>query len=580
MKSILPKILLTAAIMIAMTPVALAAGPGKIGYDITLQLANIGIVISLIVIGFATILHRETFSMHHHLPRLLLVAVFINFSWFVAVDGIINLSNKLGSAFLGGVFSVEAVKALSGGLLGGIHFPTSFTDGLSSLVMIILSPIASALFGLLLVFSLIATAIMMFIRYLALNILLSVMPIAILGIIFPHFSLLADIWKKWQDNFVKWTLFYPAAMFFLFIATQVAATNVYDPDVNVAGAFLGPIFHLLLVCGLMVGGLMVANQLGLKGAGLANMAGAWAAQKAAGVAGRVIKRTAQAPGKKISAWRERVQSSAGITPQLLQAHEASVAIGGPGYLSLQQEAAMKRGKVAEKVATVAGKPFAALGEKGIKMGGHEDKPMKDYFKASGEEILKKDKQTGEWGPGKFAAKFGRKSWKELKGVFGDLEGGPLGDLFGKSKKEQYEDKKTLALKLQKEEQAKYEKPLKDLVKLSERQIEQFKEFKEEDKKIFLNFINKKNANPTTPEDIALRDKQLRRLKTLGITNADTLTTIDDNEIAKIRKALTRDRTIGIIFDNLDKAQAEEEDDRLKALKEPVKASTGGGGKGH
>src|SRR3989338_7308625 len=157
MRNIMPKIFFVSLLAIGMTNVALADGPGKIGYDITLQLANIGIVISLIVIGFATILHRETLSMQHHLVRLILVAVFINFSWLVAVDGIIAISNSVGNTFLGGIFSESSINAFTGGftsgLLGALHFRdfSSVSTGIiSSLVTTLLSPFVMAIFMLLL----------------------------------------------------------------------------------------------------------------------------------------------------------------------------------------------------------------------------------------------------------------------------------------------------------------------------------------------------------------------------------------------------------------------------------------------
>ncbi|HEY4496677.1 MAG TPA: hypothetical protein VI432_00825, partial [Candidatus Paceibacterota bacterium] len=220
----------------------------KIGFDITLSLTNIGFVIAIIFIAFATILKMQNFAIRQALPRLIIIAILINFSMFFAT-AIINISNLLGGGLtsiviggspgsvpdyvgifsqffnssytavqIGNLSSIPGVPGWLSTLLdGGLNFLEAAISGFVSII-------SQVLFGLLVFFTLIATAIMLVIRYIALSFLIMLLPLALLTNIFPGLQIPGggSPWKKWTENFTKWVIFFPAVMLFTAIALEVA----------------------------------------------------------------------------------------------------------------------------------------------------------------------------------------------------------------------------------------------------------------------------------------------------------------------------------------------------------------------
>src|SRR3989344_6067503 len=71
----------------------------RAGWDASLQVVNLGFVIAIIVIAFATMLRRESYSMRTLLPKLIIVALLINFS-FVITRTLVTISDSLSVAIL------------------------------------------------------------------------------------------------------------------------------------------------------------------------------------------------------------------------------------------------------------------------------------------------------------------------------------------------------------------------------------------------------------------------------------------------------------------------------------------------
>lgn len=127
-----------------------------------------------------------------------------------------------------------------------------------------------AVFALLGVLALFAFAAMLFIRGLALAFLIILMPLAWAGLIFPNLRIPGggNPWTTWWENFTRWLLFAPFAMFFFFLAirlTEEGGVAALAPGSDIAAS----VGQMLIVIGLILGGLIVSNRMGITGSGYA-----------------------------------------------------------------------------------------------------------------------------------------------------------------------------------------------------------------------------------------------------------------------------------------------------------------------
>ncbi|HDH31292.1 MAG TPA: hypothetical protein ENH26_00785 [Candidatus Wolfebacteria bacterium] len=291
------------------------------GWQIVLSFANLGFVLAIIVIAFATILRLETYAMKQILWKLIVAALLVNFSLVIA-GALINVSDTLSNFFLTG-----------GGAIGNITNPLEWSDAfagmfkaqallrvnesfqaegvidaatgaINSISGIALQSIASiffiAIFTILASLTLLATAVMLLIRYVFLGILLILSPIVWLLWIFPA---TIKLWQKWWSHFIRWTFFAPIMLFFMFLAlytmqNQPEAIRQFteNPEAikEISLTFgIEIIGEMIIVIGLVVGGLIAANALSITFAsatygaaqGGGKMFGGWVGRKGTRAAG-------------------------------------------------------------------------------------------------------------------------------------------------------------------------------------------------------------------------------------------------------------------------------------------------------
>jgi hypothetical protein len=265
----------------------------KIGINITLSLANLGFVTILIIIALATILRRESYGAKNLLAKLIIAALLVNFSlpisstllqisdqftyYFLSAfpgtkdspGGIDGFSNAIAVAFnpqgVGVTLSNEAASNAQ-------EANASPTVGSSAFISI-MSLGFTIIFPLIILIALLGLFVMLLIRYVYLGILLILMPLAWIAWITP---LTEKEWQKWWDEFLKWTFFSPILMLFLYIAMREVhdiATINGDNNLGVALALKGitPSFmqiigEQIILIGLVIGGLIAANSMGIKAA--------------------------------------------------------------------------------------------------------------------------------------------------------------------------------------------------------------------------------------------------------------------------------------------------------------------------
>ncbi len=240
------------------------------GWAIVRDITNMFFILILLIIAFATILRRESYGMKSLLPKLIGVALLINFS-LVLAGAVIDFANALTKSFLqdGKLFEEYLPQALGipkyvqttaeGGMedkkttwhcsLGGyspietaqptkeqceeyhekcqgncFSVTSSPQDAETAAAKLadhdftynmVMSMALSIVFMMIALFVLLSLALMFFYRILILWFLLILIPIVLLLWVLPA---TASMFSKWMNKFFKWTFFAPIAIFFVWLS--------------------------------------------------------------------------------------------------------------------------------------------------------------------------------------------------------------------------------------------------------------------------------------------------------------------------------------------------------------------------
>ena len=347
-----------------------------IGWQIVLGLVNLGFVLAIIMIAFATIFRMQSYAMKQTLWKLIVAALLVNFSLVIA-GAFINIADIVTNNFqkesnlgpveaattLAKAFNIQNLLQAGGGgpteeicwwrgeglnllltgpkvlglcsrdpktgqpeesqwtlkdlhktcicekvdsqqkqkmLMAAAREGDELTGPLLSAIASVFFTVAFTLIG---AITLLALAIMLIIRFIALGLLLVLSPFALLFWILPSTQ---NLWQKWWSNFFRWTFFAPAVSFFMFLAVKATQnlifTNPSSSAVNQAieGALIqhgavALIGNMVILLGFLLGGLYVANSLSIT---FASTAYGWA--------GSI--------GKSFGGWAGRKGIQAGTSP--------------------------------------------------------------------------------------------------------------------------------------------------------------------------------------------------------------------------------------------------------------------------
>ncbi len=125
------------------------------------------------------------------------------------------------------------------------------------------------------IFVLFAGAAFLAIRFISLTFLLTLGPLAFLGAILPETQ---SQYNKWWENLIKWSIFFPAFVILMYISAAIIQTfNGNISEVIIGGQkMVGEVdafMSLFLAVGFLIGSLMIAQDLGIKGAETINKYG-------------------------------------------------------------------------------------------------------------------------------------------------------------------------------------------------------------------------------------------------------------------------------------------------------------------
>ncbi len=253
----------------------------KSGWTITRDIVNMFFILGLVVIAFATILRIETYGIKALLPKLIMIALLINFSYLVCgiiidITQIITVyflaqigTNDVGLAVLDSLNAVDAIRGSEGATV------TIGTQDVQ-LVTILTTAFATAVIALCGIILLIG-AVLLFIRIGALWVLMILAPFAWFFSVFPTLKAQAS---KWWNEFLKWAFFAPVYVFFIYLVIRISQTQalaVLDSSAAeptaLTSLMLSPMFQdlnllfkFVFLVILLLGAPMVAMSMGIRGA--------------------------------------------------------------------------------------------------------------------------------------------------------------------------------------------------------------------------------------------------------------------------------------------------------------------------
>lgn len=258
----------------------------KMGWTITRDIVNMFFILGLIVIAFATILRIETYGMKALLPKLIIIALLINFSYLVC-GLIIDATQIAATYFLNQIQTKDIAIAILSRLqvidaIRGVEgMRVAITDYDTDMV-VILTTVFSAIVVFLAGFVMLVGAILLFVRVGALWALIILAPFAWFFSIFP--GKLKSYSGQWWDKFLMYAFFAPIYIFFIFLILKISKGTVLtsmklatgETAVGLANLTLVPMFgdlnllfkYVFLII-LLFGAPTIAMSMGIKGAGAA-----------------------------------------------------------------------------------------------------------------------------------------------------------------------------------------------------------------------------------------------------------------------------------------------------------------------
>ncbi len=250
------------------------------------------------------------------------------------------------SSWLG---SVAKAVAGSTGPLGSLAASvlTGGTSGqdLASVFTPLVSLAMALGFLIVIVITLAVFLFMLVVRYVALAILLIIMPLAWLMWLFPK---TANLWSRWWNTFLRWTFFAPIVIFFLWLAIATAnalngkggtndlaflngagyqpeITGIMAPVAAAIGSFIGTFATTalsgIIVIGLALGGMIVADKMSITGAAAGISGAKWVGNKAKGFAWDRTKQGGRWAGRQLKldkAANAMREGRVGVVPKKLE----------------------------------------------------------------------------------------------------------------------------------------------------------------------------------------------------------------------------------------------------------------------
>ncbi len=248
------------------------------GWTIVRDFANMFFVLILLVIAFATILRVESYNLKTWLPKLVIMAILINFSKLIC-GVFIDFAQVIMLTF------ISAVKEITGtnmnemlGVSKILEFSDTDVEGISGWT-ILGSVILGVIMMIVAVVVIVVMLMMIIVRMVMIWIYIVLSPLAYLLASFPQGKKYSE---RWWSDFSKNVIVGPIIAFFLWLSfaslggvegsaemekmgPAVAGVDVNSSGVSATITTAGSFEHMikfLVSIGMLVGGLMIAQEMG------------------------------------------------------------------------------------------------------------------------------------------------------------------------------------------------------------------------------------------------------------------------------------------------------------------------------
>ena len=266
------------------------------GWRIMRDFANLGFALAIIVIAIGFILRIQTYGSQRTLTRLIIAAIMVNFSlaiagvfidaaniisrFFLAQFNIVNIWGSLINASgVANLFMTAPDRPLMQVVWDFIIRAVPFV-GIPAAINVLIQTLITSVFSLMMIAALGALIVMLLIRVAHIWVLLILAPIAWVMWIFPAFE---NNWKRWWEEFIRWTFFAPIVIFFLGFSLAIlgspaarppeflgASTTIlaqtFDAAMQAAGLnrpITDTIARFTIAITMMVLSMIIANQMGI-----------------------------------------------------------------------------------------------------------------------------------------------------------------------------------------------------------------------------------------------------------------------------------------------------------------------------
>jgi len=219
-------------------------------WKIVRDFANLFFAFAMLAIGIATIVGWEEYQAQKMLPKLLIIALLINFS-LIFCSAIVDVSNAFSKYFENASLEDKEFSTAGIGVIQTLIQPQKFSidttkmqkeyeeknkdpeknPGFFVSTGFALAGSTIAIITCLLFLIIIMALIVLFLaRFIILSFLIILAPIAWVFYFFPFLEEELSIWKKWWSSFLKWTIIGPALLFFVWLTSFTLSKSINNKD--------------------------------------------------------------------------------------------------------------------------------------------------------------------------------------------------------------------------------------------------------------------------------------------------------------------------------------------------------------
>lgn len=196
------------------------------GWGVVRDVANWFFIVLLLISAISTILGIQRYHARSILPKLLILALLINFSLWIT-GFLINVAQVIMTTFVvNGAGPTGDIGLVLAQAMGMNELVTGAPIETGAQAVALAGHLIRIFFGLLVIFMFFFLAIMLIVRIVILWITMILSPLAFIGFTIPRMQQFSN---EWLNRFVHWNVFGIFVSFFVWLATWLAA-YLLDPN--------------------------------------------------------------------------------------------------------------------------------------------------------------------------------------------------------------------------------------------------------------------------------------------------------------------------------------------------------------